>query len=396
MTKKQILLLCIATAVVFAGISAAITYFAFHLRQQDDIYVAGEKYERLLEFFEIDSISDLVEQYHIEEVETDRLVEGALEGVLEHLGDDYSRFYDERYFQYFDENTEGSYIAQGMLVDKDAETGYIIVNRVFPDTPAYEQNIVAGNYITAIDGMDTQRMDAECAVSCLRGKNGMEITLDILAGNTPISLTFTRKSTNSQVVFTDMLGDHIGYIDIVEFSGSSVSDFKSALSTMEKEGATAIILDIRNVPGGYISQASAIADLLLDSGDIYTTKGKDGAVFTISAKKGVETSLPLILLVNQETKGVAEVFAAALQENGAAKVIGTQTYGKGTVMSMFQVPNSGDGIRLVTAYYYSPNGNAIDKQGITPDEIVEMSEIAEDPETDLQLQKALSLLQDSK
>jgi len=321
-------------------------------------------------------------------------VEGALEGIMEHLGDGYSRFYDERYFQYFDENTEGSYMAQGMLVDKDTETGYIIVKRVFPETPAYEQNIVAGNYITAIDGMDTLSMDAECAVSCLRGKNGVEIKLDILAGDSPIALTFTRKSTDTQVVFTDMLGDNVGYIDIVEFIGSSVDDFKKALDTMEKEGAKAIVLDIRNTPGGYISQASAVADLLLDGGDIYSTKGKDNAVFTISAKEGVETTLPMILLVNNETKGVAEVFAAALQENGAAEVIGEQTYGKGVVMSTLQVPNSGDGLRMVTAFYYSPKGNAINEKGVTPDIPVEMTEAAETSDGDPQLQKAIEMLQE--
>lgn len=170
MTKKHTLILCIVTAIVFAAISAVVTYFAFDLSHQDDIYIAGEKYARLLEFFEIDDVSEMISKNYYKEIETDMLVEGSLEGIMEHLDDGYSRFYDERYFQYFDENTEGSYIAQGMLVDKDAETGYIIVKRVFPETPAYEQNIVAGNYITAIDGMDTLSMDAECAVSCLRGK----------------------------------------------------------------------------------------------------------------------------------------------------------------------------------------------------------------------------------
>lgn len=191
-----------------------------------------------------------------------------------------------------------------------------------------------------------------------------------------------------------MLGSQIGYIDIVEFSGSSVDDFKKALETMNKEGAKAIVLDIRNTPGGYISQASAVADLLLDGGDIYSTKGKDNAVFTISAKEGVETTLPMILLVNNETKGVAEVFAAALQENGAAEVIGEQTYGKGVVMSTLQVPNSGDGLRMVTAFYYSPKGNAINEKGVTPDIPVEMTEAAETSDGDPQLQKAIETLQE--
>ncbi len=392
MTKKTTVLLCICTAVIFAVIAAGGTYFIMKQAQKDDLYVAGESYSRLMEFFELDDVSELIDKNYHREVETDQLLEGALEGVIENLGDGYSRFYPERYFQYFDENTEGSYLAQGMLVDKDSETGYIIVNRVFADTPAFEQNIVAGNYITAIDGMDTREMDAESAVSCLRGKNGVDITLDVLAGDSAIQLTFVRKSTNTQVVFSDMLESGVGYIDIMEFSGSAESDFKKALKTMENEEARAIIIDIRNVPGGYISQASAIADMLIESGDIYTTKGRDNAVFTISAKSGTETNLPIYLLVNEETKGVAEVFAAALHENGIAKVIGMQTYGKGVVMATLQVPNSGDGVRIVTAFYHSPKGNPINEMGVTPDEIVEDAETTEeDQQNDPQLDKALEM-----
>jgi carboxyl-terminal processing protease len=240
--------------------------------------------------------------------------------------------------------------------------------------------------------MDTREMDAESAVSCLRGKNGVDITLDVLAGDSAIQLTFVRKSVNTQVVFSDMLESGVGYIDIMEFSGSAESNFRKELKTMADEDARAIIIDIRNVPGGYISQASAIADMLIESGDIYTTKGRDNAVFTISAKNGRETELPIYLLVNEDTKGVAEVFAAALKENGIAKVIGTQTYGKGVVMSTLQVPNSGDGVRLVTAFYYSPKGNPINGAGVTPDEVVaDAAASDEEQHSDPQLDKALEI-----
>jgi len=390
MTKKAAIVLCICTAIIFAVIAAGGTYFIMTHLQKDELYVAGDNYSRLMEFFELDDLSELIDKNYYREVEADQLLAGALEGVIENLDDGYSRFYPERYFQYFDENTEGSYMAQGMLVDKDDETGYIVVKRVFADTPAFEQNIVAGNYITSIDGMDTRDMDAESAVSCLRGKNGVNISLDILAGDSAIQLSFVRKSTNTQVVFSDMLENGVGYIDIMEFSGSAESDFKKALKTMTDEQAEAIIIDIRNAPGGYISQASSIADMLIESGDIYTTKGRDNAVFTIAAKNGAETDMPIYLLVTGETKGVAEVFAAALKENGVAKVIGTQTYGKGVVMATLQVPNSGDGARIVTAFYYSPDGNPINEVGVTPDEIVEDA-VAEDQQSDPQLAKALEI-----
>lgn len=393
MKKKQIIALCAAVAFMFAVGASVVTYLIMKHSNKDEIYVAGDRYNRLLKFFELDDIADLVDTNYYKESESDELVLGALKGFVNELGDGYSKFYPEEYFKYFDENTEGSYMGQGMLVDKDEETGYIRVNRVFADTPAHEQNISAGNLIKSIDGMDTSLMDAESAVSCLRGADGTDITLTVAAGQTEMEVKFIRKSPDSQVVFSDMLNNGIGYIDIAEFSGSSVSDFKNAVKTITDENAKAVIIDIRDNPGGYISQASEIADMLLSSGDIYYTINRTGEKFVISADEKTELSIPVAVLINGNTKGVAEVFAAALKENGAAKLVGTTTYGKGVVLSTFQVPNTGDGIRIVTAHYYSPNGNSINENGVTPDSTVAPSASADlSADNDAQLQKALEIL----
>ena len=181
MNKTRIIILCIVIAFVFAAGAAVTTYLVIKNTSDDEMYVEGERYNRLLKFFELDDIADMIDEYYYKELETDTLISGALKGFVEELNDGYSCFYPEEYFKYFDENTEGSYMGQGMLVDKDDNTGYIIVKRVFADTPAYEQNISAGNLITAIDGMDTSLMDTESAVSCLRGTDGTDITLSILA-----------------------------------------------------------------------------------------------------------------------------------------------------------------------------------------------------------------------
>ena len=393
MNKKQIIALCAAIAFVFAACAAVTTFLIMRNSNKDEIYVAGDRYERLLKFFELDDIADLVDEHYYKEMESDELVRGALEGFLSELGDGYSKFYPEEYFKYFDENTEGSYMGQGMLVDKDDKTGYIIVKRVFADTPAYEQNISAGNMIKAIDGLDTSLMDAESAVSCLRGADGTDITLTVLAGETEMEVKFIRKNPKSQVVFSDMLENSIGYIDIAEFSGSSVSDFKNAVKTITDEGAKSVIIDIRDNPGGYISQAAEIADMLLSSGDIYYTLNRTGEKFVISADSSTDLSIPIAVLINEETKGVAEVFAAALKENNAATLVGTATYGKGVVLTTMQVPNTGDGIRLVTAHYYSPDGNPINKDGVTPNSTVVPAESAgTSAESDTQLQKAIEAL----
>ncbi|MBQ4062630.1 MAG: S41 family peptidase [Christensenellaceae bacterium] len=392
MNKTRIIILCIVIAFVFAAGAAVTTYLVIKNTSDDEMYVEGERYNRLLKFFELDDIADMIDEYYYKELETDTLISGALKGFVEELNDGYSCFYPEEYFKYFDENTEGSYMGQGMLVDKDDNTGYIIVKRVFADTPAYEQNISAGNLITAIDGMDTSLMDTESAVSCLRGTDGTDITLSILAGNKEMEVSFIRKTPNTQVVFSDILENSIGYIDIAEFSGSSVSDFEKAVKTITDEGAKAVIIDIRDNPGGYISQASEIADKFLSSGDIYYTLNRTNEKFVISADEKCDVSLPVVVLVNENTKGAAEVFAAALKDNGAATLVGTTTNGKGAVLTTMQIPNTGDGLRLVSAYYYTPNGEAINKIGVAPHEKVFMDENLGDAQSDTQLQKAIEIL----
>lgn len=388
MGKRQLLILCAAVAFVFASIAGVLTYVITKNSMKNEMYVPSEEYEWLLQLFEMNDVEQLIAEDYYTEIDNHELVVGALEGMVEQLGDGYSCFYREEYFQYFDEDTEGTYISQGMLIDKDDATDYVKVAYVFADTPAYEANITAGNLITTIDGMDTRDMDAECAVSCLRGNDGTEVTLEILAGDSGFTAAFPRKNLDLQVVFTDMLDSSIGYINIIEFSENSVRDFQKALEALEAEGAQSIVIDLRDTPGGYISQASEIADMLLVEGTIYYTVDKNDSEFEIVADEEIATDKPIVLLVNEGTKGVAEVFAAALQDNERAQVVGARTYGKGVLMSTVSVPNSGDGLRLVTGFYYTPDRKMINNRGIIPDVEIEMEQ-ADSADSDAQLQAAM-------
>ena len=396
MTKKQIIILCVIVAVAFTVVSSTLTYY-FTTNSRGEIYLSGDEYERLMNYFEQDEIAELIAENYYDEVDRTALIDGTFKGMVESLGDGYSRYYDEEDFQYFDATAEGSYIGQGMLLTED-ESGYVRVSRVFPDTPAYEANITAGALILSIDGRDTREIDVENTVSRLRGKDGIDVKLRIRIGDEETDVEFTRRSSELQVVFTDMLSDEIGYIDIVEFSGNSVSGFTDALESLNEEGATSIVIDLRNNPGGYISQASEIADMLLDGGQIYYTIGKDGEKFSITADSATSCSLPIVVLADETTKGAAEVFAAALKENGRAQIVGNRTYGKGVVISMLRIPSSGAGIRLVTAHYYTPTGAPINEVGVTPDQVISAEINPPDSEDstsvqDAQISAAMELLQ---
>lgn len=392
MTRRKFIFSLLAVFLTTAVVTGALVYTWTMHRFKDgkEIYIEANAYGDMFKYYELNDLKQIILDSYYKNVDEEDLLEGSLEGMVEALGDGYSAFYQEEDFVSFDEKSEGSYIAQGMMLKKDEETGYIEVTRVFPDTPADEHKIQAGDLITVIDGRDTRQIEVDNAAGRLRGIDGTTVEFTVLSGEKRINVSLVRKSSEVQVVFTDMVDDEIGYIHVLEFSGSSVDGFKEALENMKEEGAKAIVIDLRQNPGGNISQATEAADMLLDNGQICSTKDRKGQGSVWTADQEVLTDLPLVVLVDKDTAGAAEVFAAALQENGRATIMGEQTAGKGVQISLFQLPSSGDGIKLVTAQYLTPKGRMLHGTGVTPD--VEKTLVDVESEEDPILLEAADLL----
>lgn len=393
MTGRRLAFLLAAIVITVAAATAIITYSIAinNSRSVGEIYIAGEEYDRLMKYFEMDDVATEIENAYYQDADGEAMLVGALEGMVESLGDGYSRFYDEEDYKYFDERSEGSYIGLGMMLEKDEETGYARVSRVFADTPAYDSNILVGDLIAEIDGRDTREIDIDNAVSRLRGQDGTEVTLKIISSDTILDTTIVRRTTEMQVVFSDMINATTGYIDVAEFSGTSTEDFRAALETVIEEGAEQLIIDVRGTPGGYISQVADICDMLLSEGRICYTVGKDGEGNTWTATTETLWDKPIVVLVDERTQGVAEIFAAAIQGNQRGQIVGQRTVGKGVVLSLVPIGNTGDGMKLVTGEYYSPTGERINENGVTPDIEVEQAAAA-DEEEDAQLQAAIQAL----
>lgn len=393
MTAKRLIFLIVAIAITAAAGSAIITYqiAMSNARSVGEIYISGDEYNRLMKYFEMDDVQAGVQNAYYKDVDPDQMLIGGLKGMVEILGDGYSRFYDKDDYQYFDEKSEGSYIGLGMMLQKDEETGYAKVSQVFADTPAYENNILVGDILAEIDGKDTREIDIDNAVSRLRGQDGTEVTVKIVSSDKIMEKSLVRKPTNIQVVFADMLDETTGYIDVAEFSGKSTENFRAALETVIEEGAQSLVIDVRGTPGGYISQVADICDMLLSGGKICYTVGKKGEGNTWTASTQVLWDKPLVVLTDRQTQGVAEIFAAAIQGNGRGKVVGEKTVGKGVVISLVPIGNTGDGMKIVTGEYYSPKGERINGNGVTPDVEAEKND-AGDEDSDAQLQAALQAL----
>lgn len=396
LSKNKFIYLAIAVVLTVAIIASLLTYY-FTVRgiEKGEIYVRNQQYSDLMKYFELEDVKKLIDQYYIRDVEQDELLYGTLSGMIDYLNDGFSAFYTQEDYQNFDEKSEGSFIGEGMMLKKDEATGYALVTRVFADTPAYDANIKVNDRIISVDTVSTVKLDIDSILGRIRGIDGTTAKLKILSEGKELEVELTRKSPEIQTVFTNMINAELGYINIAEFSGSSVSEFEDALKTMTEENAKGFVIDLRGTPGGNISQATQIADMLLDEGKICYTVGKTGDGTTWSSDEAVATELPIVVLVDSDTSGVAEVFTGALQDRGRAQVVGGETSGRAVVCSFYQIASTGSVVKLMTSEYYTPNGTKLNGQGITPDEIVDVATGEESSEEDdVALVRAAKVLND--
>ena len=369
MKKKNVVFLCVLTAVTFSLLSFFLTGFFMRSSDNGRIYIDNNEYSELMRYFELKEIADIVEEQYCGDADRDTLIGGALSGSVDVLDDGYSRFYPAEDFAWFDGAEESSGIAQGLMLEKDAKTGYIRVTRVFADTSGYEANILKGDIITSIDGRDTREIDVENAVARLKGQSGTEAKLTIISGDSDeeVEMTVKRRIDDVGLVYGDMLTSQIGYISVAEFGKGCAGELESVLKTLEDNNAKKLIIDLRGVSGGFISSAAECADLFLSEGMIVEQYDKQGVKAKWGADSSVKWSKSVVILTDGKTSGCAEVFAAALKDNGAAQTVGTTTAGRAITKKYFELTDSGDGIRLITGGYTSPDGTDLAKTGVAPD-----------------------------
>lgn len=379
MQKGKRIFLAVVALVVVIAISSIVTYtVTVHKMNTGEIYLKDDSYAELMQYFELKSVRQIVEAHYakqLEEEESEALVHGAIAGMMKSLGDGYSAFYtEEEYNSYFDEKLDGSHIAQGMLISLSETTGYPVIKRVFADTAAYEAGIQAGDSILAIEGESTQGKDINILLGNIRGVEGTEVTLLISRGGVQQESTLVRTGAQAQLVFTDIINEQVGYISIVEFTENCAQDFAQSLESMEQEKVQAIVIDLRGVSGGYISEAAEMADLLLDQGLIATSVNQGKEALRWESDAEIKSALPVAVLTDGQTSGVAEVFAAALQDRQRGIVMGADTKGNAASTAIFKVASTGSMVKLVTAYYHSPNGVQIQGNGVQVDIPLELGD----------------------
>ena len=324
-----------------------------------------------------------IEENYVEEVDPRQLLEGAMKGMFDTLDDPYSYYLTADGMSSLSEITVGEFGGVGIVISKqtradagDDEPRYIEVVSPIEDTPAFLAGILSGDLITNIGDESTEDLTIDDVVKRIRGEPGTPVTFTIQRdGRISFDVTVTRDVIEVPTVKQAMIDDTIGYLRIIEFTPFSDDRIRDALEYFELEGYKALIIDVRNNPGGLLKSVVDIADLFLSGDTIVSTRSRipaDNKIF--NAKTRVETPLsyPIVVLINKGSASASEILAGALRDNNRASLVGETTFGKGSVQDVRSF--SEGGIRLTTSRYFTPSGINIDKIGIDPDVVV-----AEDP-----------------
>jgi carboxyl-terminal processing protease len=326
-----------------------------------------------------------VQTSYVDPTDEKKLLYDAARGMLHNL-DQYSTFLPPQRYQHLRQDTEGEFGGTGITLSPgvldDARPGvppHPTIESIVPRSPADLAGLQLDDRVIAIDGAPTAEAGRELASASawetrLRGPSGTRVVVTVLRAGwkDPRPVSIVRAQVKQPTVRHRVLERGIGYLSISRFSEATSSDATGALAQLRAQhGLDALVLDLRNDPGGLVDQAIAVADQFLDGGTIVTIRGRKGSVETQTAHKGgAATQVPIIAIVDQGTASAAEILAAALRDHGRAKLVGVPTYGKGTVQTFFDLVD-GSGLKLTTARFYTPKGNSLESKGLVPDVRVE-------------------------
>jgi carboxyl-terminal processing protease len=348
--------------------------------QRVDAVGKDAAYENLQTFTNILAI---VQKNYVEDVTTDQLVEGAINGMLTSL-DPHSAYLTPDLYKELQVDTKGSF--GGLGIEITVRNGVLTVVSPIEDTPAYRAGVKAGDQVIKIDGEFTKDMTLVEAVKKMRGPKGSKVILSIKREgvNSLFDVSLVREVIKIQSVKSKWLDKGYGYIRLAQFQERSANDVERVLETWSREGSIeGIVLDLRNDPGGLLTQAVKVSDLFLDAGMIVYTDGRleNQKQKYFARRPGSYTDFPMVVLVNGGTASASEIVAGALQDHKRAVILGTTTFGKGSVQTILPLDDN-SALRLTTARYYTPSGRSIQATGIVPDIVLEnvlMARVGEGP-----------------
>lgn len=333
----------------------------------------------------------IIESRYIDPVELETLVDGAIKGMVDALGDAHSGYIGPELCPR-SRDFSGEFSGIGVIVKTDEETGLIQVASVIPNTPAEKAGVLPGDIFYEVDGNRVTGFSQAELSALVPGPPGTAVTIGFKRGQEFVTYEIIRASFEMPNVTYEVIGDNIAYIAMLDFHDLSRSQLEAAFEAIDITSASGLIFDIRNNPGGTLASAIEVGSAFIEDGVLLRQISRDLTEEVTRASGGyLDIELPIVVLVDETSASASEVIAGAMQDQGIATIIGETTFGKGTVQSLPDLSNGGC-LRISTRRWLTPNGSWIHKQGITPDIIVERNPGADDAELDPQLAAAIHYL----
>lgn len=327
-----------------------------------------------------------IETKYVNDTDDVKLIDGAIDGMVKSLNDPHSNYLSPKMYKTLMEQTEGSFTGIGVVMGMDNEQKIHIVG-IMENSPGQKAGLQEGDEILAVDGVPVTQIAFDEVAAHVRGQAGTDVVLTIMRDNANQDITITRDNIKLKTVGHKMLDNNIGYIQIVSFSEDTANEFNEAYNDLKNQGMKALVLDLRNNPGGLLTTCVEIAKKLVPKGEIVSIVDKQGNKETYSSSLEAP-EYPLVVLINKNSASASEILSGAIQDTKTGTIIGNTSYGKGSVQTILPMFED-DAVKLTIAKYYTPSGRSIDGTGITPDIEINLDENAT---SDTQLDKALEVL----
>ena len=396
MNKK----ISLGAAICFMAIAAAIT-FTITMTYAKNIFntkIANVD-ERAQVYEKISEIDQIVRNNYLNDIDEDELINAIADGYMKGLEDDYAYYMDQEEYNEYKMDNAGELIGIGVTVTLD-ESGYIRILEVNEGSPAEQAGLQAGDLITKVGDADVLTVGYQESTGLILGEEGTKVTLTIHRDQEELTVEVTRKLMDTVTVTYRMIGEN-GYIKISKFDSNTPRDFKAAVEDLQAQGATGLIFDVRNNPGGLLDSVAEVLDYLLPEGDIVSSTDSKGNTEVLYTSDSDFVDMPMVVICNGETASAAELFSAGLRDYQKAELVGVNTFGKGIMQTSYSLAD-GSAINFTTHYYNPPSGVNFHGVGLKPDYEVQLTDeqalrLGElSDEEDTQLQKAISVLDSQK
>lgn len=393
-SENQIIPIVVITIIVTALVSIVITAFLYYTYLNSKGAIAESFDSSASVEDKLNVIRTELEKYYLnsDEIEDSELVDSALKGYVAGLGDEYTELMTAKEYEELEQELS-EYVGIGIYVGQSLDGEAVILAPVGDESPAFKAGIKAYDVIVKVNGEDVTGLELEEVTNKIKGKEGTKVKITVDRDGEEKEFEVERKSIKVSEIKYEMIDNDIGYIDFDSFTETAHTEFANAYKELKKQGAKKLIIDLRDNTGGYVETAEAILDMFLNKGETeyITVDNKENEV-TTTAKGNKVIDMPVVLLTNEYTASASEIMAGCLKDHGLVTIVGTKTYGKGVIQSVFPILDNSAYLKITTMKYMTPNKNEINKVGIEPDKVVELDEETLDDKLDNQMEEAIKIL----